>query len=344
MSTLSILINQLGMFVIYVLAGIILIRTKVLNRENMEVVSRLVIKLALPVMIFTNTVNGVDKEMLFHSLSILGIAFFMYICLFGLSFLSGKLFHLQGDHQQLYSAMSAFGNIGFMGIPIVTSIFPERGMLYISVFTMIDQLMLWTVGVRLTSKAGNRVEKVSEIQSSCGQVKADRKNVAVGRSATDRTVDKRVSFDFKKLINPVTVAIVLSLIFILAGIQLPEILNTAFSKIGATATPLAMIYLGGVFACMDVRKYVCKLDYYGIVVIKMLIFPVIFYLIQGLLPISAEIRMTMTLTSAMPVMSSVVMMANAYGTDGDYAMGGILVTTVCSIVTLPLVYWILQFI
>ena len=295
-------------------------------------------------MIFTNTVNGVDKEMLFHSLSILGIAFFMYICLFGLSFLSGKMFHLQGDHQQLYSAMSAFGNIGFMGIPIVTSIFPERGMLYISVFTMIDQLMLWTVGVGLTSKAGDRVEKVSEIQSSCGQVKADRKNVAVGRSATDRTVDKRVSFDFKKLINPVTVAIVLSLIFILAGIQLPKILNTAFSKIGATATPLAMIYLGGVFACMDVRKYVCKLDYYGIVVIKMLIFPVIFYLIQGLLPISAEIRMTMTLTSAMPVMSSVVMMANAYGTDGDYAMGGILVTTVCSIVTLPLVYWILQFI
>ena len=259
-------------------------------------------------MIFTNTVNGVNKGMLFNSLPILGIAFFMYICLFGLSFLSGKLFHLQGDHQQLYSAMSAFGNIGFMGIPIVTSIFPERGMLYISVFTMIDQLMLWTVGVRLTSKA------------------------------------EHSSFDLKKLINPVTVAIVLSLIFILTGISLSEILNTAFSKIGATATPLAMIYLGGVFACMDVRKYICKLDYYGIVVIKMLIFPVIFYLLLGLLPISAEIRMTMTLTSAMPVMSSVVMMANAYGTDGDYAMGGILVTTVCSIVTLPLVYWILQFI
>ena len=344
MSTLSILINQLGMFVIYILAGIILIRTKVLNRENMEVVSRLVIKLALPVMIFTNTVNGVDKEMLFHSLSILGIAFFMYICLFGLSFLSGKLFRLQGDHQQLYSAMSAFGNIGFMGIPIVTSIFPERGMLYISVFTMIDQLMLWTVGVRLTSKAGERVEKVSEIQSPCGQPASGRKRIAAGQSEINEISGKHSNFDFRKLINPVTVAIVIALIFILTGIQLPGILNTAFSKIGVTATPLAMIYLGGVFACMDVKKYICKLDYYGIVAIKMLIFPVIFYLILGLLPISAEIRMTMTLTSAMPVMSSVVMMANAYGTDGDYAMGGILVTTVCSIVTLPMVYWILQFI
>lgn len=310
----------------------------------MEVVSRLVIKLALPVMIFTNTVNGVDKEMLFHSLSILGIAFFMYICLFGLSFLSGKLFRLQGDHQQLYSAMSAFGNIGFMGIPIVTSIFPERGMLYISVFTMIDQLMLWTVGVRLTSKAGERVEKVSEIQSPCGQPASGRKSIAAGQSEINEISGKHSNFDFRKLINPVTVAIVIALIFILTGIQLPGILNTAFSKIGVTATPLAMIYLGGVFACMDVKKYICKLDYYGIVAIKMLIFPVIFYLILGLLPISAEIRMTMTLTSAMPVMSSVVMMANAYGTDGDYAMGGILVTTVCSIVTLPMVYWILQFI
>lgn len=51
MSTLNILLNQIGMFVIYILAGIILIRTHVLNRENMEVVSRLVIKLALPIMI-----------------------------------------------------------------------------------------------------------------------------------------------------------------------------------------------------------------------------------------------------------------------------------------------------
>ena len=60
MSTLNILITQLGMFVIYILAGIILIRTHVLSRENMEVVSRLVIKLALPVMIFTNTVNVIN--------------------------------------------------------------------------------------------------------------------------------------------------------------------------------------------------------------------------------------------------------------------------------------------
>lgn len=310
MNTFSILTAQIGMFVIYMLAGVILIRTRVMNRENLEVISKFVIKLALPVMIFINTVNGVERKTLFHSLSIFLIAGIMYICLFLLSYISGIFFHLHGNHRQLYSAMSVFGNVGFMGIPIVTSIYPENGMLYICVFTIIDQLMLWTAGVRLTSGTNSQKNR----------------------------------FDFRKLINPVTVSIFLAVICVLTGIRLPEVLNNSLQKIGQTATPLAMIYLGGVFACIDVLKNIRRLDYYGIVILKMLLFPLFFYVLLGYLPVSSEIRTTMALTSAMPVMSSVVMMANAYGSDDDYAMGGILVTTICSVFTLPFIYWIFHFI
>jgi predicted permease len=203
--------------------------------------------------------------------------------------------------------MTVFGNVGFMGIPIVVSIYPEKGMLYMAVFTIIDQLMLWTLGVKLTSS-----EKEGGV------------------------------FNPKKLINPVTVAIILALICVLTGIRIPLVLNTALQKMGATATPLAMIYLGGVFACIDVLSFIRKPDYYGITLIKMLVFPVLFYILLGFVHIPADIRMTMALTSAMPVMSSVVMMANASGSDGDYAMGGIVVTTLCSVLTLPVVSWIFQ--
>lgn len=220
MNTFSILTAQIGMFVIYMLAGVILIRTRVMNRENLEVISKFVIKLALPVMIFINTVNGVERKTLFHSLSIFLIAGIMYICLFLLSYISGIFFHLHGNHRQLYSAMSVFGNVGFMGIPIVTSIYPENGMLYICVFTIIDQLMLWTAGVRLTSGTNSQKNR----------------------------------FDFRKLINPVTVSIFLAVICVLTGIRLPEVLNNSLQKIGQTATPLAMIYLGGVFACIHSKR------------------------------------------------------------------------------------------
>ena len=304
MDTLNILITQLGMFVIYILAGILLIRTKVLNRENMEVVSRLVIKLALPVMIFTNTVNGVDKEMLFHSLSILGIAFFMYLCLFGLSFLSGKLFHLQGDHQQLYSAMSAFGNIGFMGIPIITSIYPENGILYVSVFSIVDQLFLWTLGVKLTAPEGEG------------------------------------KFDLKKLVNPASIGIIVALFMILTGLKLPTLLNTGLQKIGSTATPLAMIYLGGIFACVPMKNGLRRGELYGIVFAKMLLVPMIMYGMMGAFGIAGDVRLTIALIAGMPVMASIAMMVTS--SDSEYAMGGIFITTICSLVTLPLVCLILQ--
>ena len=133
MNTLTVLLQQIGMFVIYIITGVILIRTKVLTRENLEIISKVVIKLALPVMIFINTVNGVDRQTFFSSLSILVIAAVMYVCLLILGTLSGKIFHLQGEHLQLYRAMTVFGNVGFMGIPIIISVFPEKGMLYIAV-------------------------------------------------------------------------------------------------------------------------------------------------------------------------------------------------------------------
>ena len=45
MNTLTVLLQQIGMFVIYIITGVILIRTKVLTRENLEIISKVVIKL-----------------------------------------------------------------------------------------------------------------------------------------------------------------------------------------------------------------------------------------------------------------------------------------------------------
>lgn len=293
---------------IYILAGMILVKTKVLNSETLDPISRFVIKMALPVMIFVNIIDGVERDTLFHSLSILVFAAVFYICTFIISLGMTKIFHLGGDQAGIYQAMFLFGNVGFMGIPIITSIFPQNGILYVSVFTVIDQFMLWTIGVKLTTP--------------CGKGK----------------------FDPRKLVNPATVAIFAALFLVVTGIKIPQLLDTGLQKIGATASPLAMIYVGGVFACIDIRRYIKELALYGIVLVKMLLIPVIMYGILNLFPISEEIHLTMALIAGMPAMTSVVMMANSAGSDGDYALGGVFVTTICSIVTLPFICWLLQYI
>lgn len=307
MSTLNILLEQIALFVIYIAVGVILVRTRVLNSGSLDVVSRLVVKLALPVMIFINSVSGVDRSTLISALPVLLPAAAMFLLLFLMSLLLIRLFRLTGDRAQVFKTLCMFGNVGFMGIPIITSIFPETGMLYISLISIIDQGLLWTAGSRILMPVGS------------------------GKG----------NLNWRKLINPAVVAILLALLVILTGITLPSVLDTALQKIGACATPLAMIYLGGVFACMDIRRYLGRIEYYAVVVAKQCLFPILFYLLLGLFPLAEEIRITVSLLSGMPGMSSIVMIANAQGSDGEYALGDILVTTVCSIATLPLIYWMM---
>ena len=214
MHTFDILLQQIGLFIIYILAGVILVRTRVLSRETLEPISKFVLKM--------------------------------------------------------------------------------------------DQFMLWTLGVKLLSSEGE------------------------GR------------FALKKLVNPATVAILLGMILMLAQVRIPALLDTALQKIGSAASPLAMIYVGGIFAGISFRRYIREISLYGIVLVRMIVAPILLFLILGIFPVGEEIRMAMALIVGMPTMTAVIMMANASGLDGDYALGGVFVTTVCGTMTLPMVCWILQ--
>ena len=287
MNTFDIILQQVGLFVIYSLAGLLLVKTKVLNRETLEPISKFVIKMALPLMVFINITDGTDKKNLYESWPILVIAVGFYICIYAAGAMAVKFFKQQESRVGIYRAMLLFGNIGFIGLPMISSVFPENGILYASVFMLIDQFMLWTLGVKLTSPTGEG------------------------------------GFKLKKMINPATVAIVLAIVLKFTGIRIPILLDTAFSKIGSTASPLAMIYVGGIFE--------------GIA-------PVFLFLILGLFPVSGELRLATSLIVGMPTMTAVVMMANASGLDGDYALGGVFITTISGIITLPAVCWLLQYV
>ena len=73
MNTFDIILQQVGLFVLYILAGLLLVKTKVLNRETLEPISKFVIKMALPLMVFINITDGTDKKNLYESWPILVI-------------------------------------------------------------------------------------------------------------------------------------------------------------------------------------------------------------------------------------------------------------------------------
>ena len=151
MNYFSIVLEQVEVFVVYLLIGIIAVKTNVLNREKLGALSSCVTKILLPLLIFSNSINGATKEQFLSSTVILLLTAVYYLVLYLVTAALSKLLHLDIQHRNLYRACSMFGNCGFMGIPIILALYPEQGGIYIAVFTVIDQLVLWTIGLDLTS-------------------------------------------------------------------------------------------------------------------------------------------------------------------------------------------------
>lgn len=307
MNYFSIVLEQIEIFVVYILIGIFAVKLHFLDREKLGVLSGCITKILLPLLIFTNTISGTTREEFLSSSIIILLAIVLYFVLYFVTAILTRILKLDVHHQNIYRACTMFGNCGFMGIPIITALYPEQGGLYIAMYTVIDQLALWTVGIDLTAPVNN-------------------------------TESFTISQRFHKMINPATVAILAGVFVVLSGIQLPSVVITALSKTGAAASPLAMVYLGGIFCYINLFDYLKLKEVYMTVVVKMLLMPVIVYTVLCKIPaINHNITVTISILCALPTMSSVAMIAETQHSDSDYAAGFIFVTTLISIITLPVV-------
>ena len=307
MNYFSIVLEQIEIFVVYMLIGIFAVKMHFLDREKLGVLFGCITKILLPLLIFTNTINGTTRKQFLSSAVIILLTAVLYLVLYVVAAVLAKFLRIDCKHKSIYRACTMFGNCGFMGIPIITALYPEQGGLYIAMYTVIDQLALWTVGMDLTAPVDN-AKKLSTSQR------------------------------FRKMINPATVAILVGVFVVLTGIRLPSIIVTALAKTGAAASPLAMVYLGGVFCYIKIIDYLKLKEVYVTIVVKMLLLPILVYAVLFHIPaVDHNVAVTIGILCALPTMSSVAMMAESQHSDSDYVTGFIFVTTLLSIITLPIV-------
>lgn len=306
MEQFFIALTQIGIFLILICAGVLTVKLRIFDAHSLEAVSKLVMKLSLPSYIFINAVNSATRQSLMDSLLVVPIAIALYLLLILVSILIERVFRLRGDRKRVFRASLIFGNIGFMGIPLVTALYPGTALLYVSVFTIVDQLLFWTYGVLLTQPASEERQKIS-------------------------------AANLKNLLSPPLVAIVLAVLFIVAGVHIPEVISSTLTAIGNTSMPLALIYIGGVLCTSDIRPVLKSGELYAGILLKMIALPVACYLVLGLMGISGDMAGTLAFIVALPGIEMVPMLAKTNGSDGDYAVCAIMMTTIACLVTLPIV-------
>ena len=202
---------------------------------------------------------------------------------------------------------AAFSNPGFFGIPLILSSIGNDGVFYVAAFIAFLNLLQWTYGVAvMTGKKGN--------------------------------------LTFKSVIKaPFMIAIIVGLLLFFTALPLPGVITKTLGYIKELNTPLAMFTVGVYLAQTSIRKMFVRKSLYAISAVRLLVVPVIVLLLMCLVPESwHDMKLALLLAAACPVGSNVAVYAQLHGKDYPYAVESVIISTLLSIVTIPIITSIAQ--
>ncbi len=192
-----------------------------------------------------------------------------------------------------------YGNIGFMGLPLVQSILGEEALIYGALSLAAFNLTSWTLGVLVMG----------------------------GRRA----------FSLKRaVLNPGVVGLAVSLFLFLSGLRLPAAVGSAVSFLSELNTPLAMVVIGTQLAAADLPGAFRQGRLYLAAFLKLVLVPAVTLLALMPLELSSGLYCALVLLAAAPVAGTTSLFAQRFGRDTTPAVQVITLSTLLSILTLPL--------
>ena len=306
----EVVITQILMLAVVVLIGAIAARYKVLTTDTKDMLSKVIFNISLPLMLFTNFFRlDATPRLIANSLIILAVSGFVIFFLLLIGWMSVRLFRLSGAEAAVFKTHSMFGNTIFLGFPLITALYGVEGLLYASMYQLVSTIIMWTAGVIILSHGSGTSWKKS----------------------------------FLKVLNPNTIATVAGLLLFILSVRLPDILIKPMTELGSANTWLSMLYIGAMLFLSNVGGLLKKRSLYLISFNRLIFVPAllisIFYLIITLTGIAPEKLVTsvIILEASMPCMATVVIMAKEFGSDDKLAVGNVFVSTIISILKLPLV-------
>jgi malate permease and related proteins len=306
----KIVLTQIAILAVVVIIGAIAARLKVFTSESKDVLSKVIFNISLPLMLFTNFFRlEATPRLIANSLSVLAITGFVVFFLLLIGWIATKIFRIKGVEAAVFKTHSMFGNTIFLGFPLITALFGVEGLLYASMYQLVSSIIMWTVGVIVLSHGNGIPWKKSLL----------------------------------KVINPNTIATLLGLTLFLLSFKLPPVILKPMTELGAANTWLSMLYIGAMLVFSNVGGLLKRKSLYIISFSRLIAGPAllisIFYLAAHFLGIAPEklVSSVIILEASMPCMATVVIMAKEFGSDDALAVGNVFVSTIFSILTLPLV-------
>lgn len=295
MKLVSILFQQIMIMYIFMFIGVILFKTKKLSLEGSKALGNILIYAVMPAVVIKAFLN----EMTAERLKGLGIAFVLSFAVLLLAMVV-SLFLFKKRPIENFGA--SFSNAGFIGIPLVSALYGDEAVFYVSAFVALLNLLQWTYGVCVITK-------------------------------------NKKAISLKKILtNPILISLVVGLILFVCQIQVPAIIISSIQGIASLNAPLAMFSLGTYLAQVSWKEIFTNRYAYLSSVIRLLVVPLLTLGILSFVPsVYSTMKMAILIAASTPIGSNVAIFAQIHNQDYKQAVRIICLSTLCSILTMPMI-------
>lgn len=297
---------MLTLFVL-VVVGYIAGKLGYLGGEFDRQLSRLVINITCPALILSSAMTGElpDRK---YILPLLLISTLTYLLLTAAGFLLPRYLTKDKNVQGPIGFALIFGNVGFMGYPVVASIFGHEAVFYAAVLNVVNTFAVFTIGSMLIT----------------------------GASSDQKRFEKKVLYSTPMLAAYLTMGIVALRID-----QIPTAISQPLTMLGNITVPAALLIIGSSMSQLSLRTMLGNRTVYATTLLRLAVLPVGVHFLMKLMGFDPFVVNINTLVIAMPVATYGTILCLKYGKDTTMITEVTFVTTLASMITIPLLFMLL---
>ncbi len=305
----SIVISQILSLFVLIFLGYVLRKKEFITEKLNKGLSNLLVDIALPALIISSMIVEINSQLIDYVKTFTIITASVFIIVIVITELIAKMFDLSLAKDTIFKFLLVFGNVGYMGIPVITTLFPENGIILNVIKIIFYNVFVWTYGVYLfTRKEG------------------------------------KFNFDFSNLINNGVIAIIIGFILLFTGFKPPEFITGSLEMLGDITFPISMLVIGSSLVSVNLKQIFLDKNLIIIGTTKLIIYPLITLFVLSFFNLEPIIYQILIILVAMPSGAQIVLFAEKFDGDRTFAAEGVFITTLFSVFTIPLFIYLVTLI
>ncbi len=289
---------QMLALLIMIGAGYLAAKTGMMDEHTNNQMSGMIVNVFNPLLVLASSANAVGQIPL-DTMAVVGlIAAGMFVFFIIAGMLLSPFFEKDREQRKIYQLMFVFSNVGFIGIPVISSILGAEYVVYVSEFMLVYTFVFYTYGIALMD----------------------------GHFSTA---------SLKSMINPGTIFGLAAMAVVIFEIQLPDFIITAVTYLGNVTSPVALMAVGFALANSNLKKVFGQPGLYIFSVVKLLILPLLMLPLLKLAANDETLLPVCMVMFGMPIGNMPLILGNQKGMDVTSCSAAIILTTVLCVFTVP---------